>query len=785
MAHTTSTSTRDNGSAAQNRGNRGPCGPASQAARRLAVLVAMALLGALAPWGAAPASAITNPAPQVVPDTGLLAVRCLSVHTCVAVGSTDTNPDPEVYEPVGSIVAIVDGVPGSPSLVPGASAFYGVDCATATSCVATGYLEIGSGGGAVGVAVPVNADGTPAGPAVQVTATSQLARVACPTASTCVTVGNSPDVDPDPDVTTPGGVVVTITDGDIATADVQPVAGTFILFGVDCGAATSCTAAGATFDGTVLGQAMVVPITVTAGTVDVGPAQVLTAGTDASELLGVGCWSSTECTSVGLGADDLEAPVAIGVSASNDGSMVQVPGTTLLYEVDCPAPGSCLAVGIKSDGTPSLDGVGVVVPITDGAPGPAHMVGTDAVLVGVDCPTVTLCIAVGGETDDNIVSTGLVFTINPQGVATALGVDVTGSQDSGSSTPTFTATPTSSPAGVAVNGTVTCTTVDGGVAISPGLAVGNHTLDAASCSGLSLGGPNAGNYDLALNGGTFTVDQTQVATSTVVTSSANPSTFGQAVTFTATVSPDPGAGTVTFTEGTTTLGTGTLSGGSASLTTSTLGVGSHTVTASYADTPAFGASSGSVTQTVNKANSTTAVTSAPNPSQFAQNVALTATVTATPGAGTPTGTVTFKDGTTTLGTGTLNGSGQTTLNVSSLSVAAHTITATYSGSATVNASTSANLTQTVNQAVTSVAAANGTGFLRRTYSATLTRVHDGAKLAGKPVVFTIAGTTICTATTNANGVASCTVTAITIGGTYTASYAGDGNYLPSSGSANA
>jgi hypothetical protein len=120
-----------------------------------------------------------------------------------------------------------------------------------------------------------------------------------------------------------------------------------------------------------------------------------------------------------------------------------------------------------------------------------------------------------------------------------------------------------------------------------------------------------------------------------------------------------------------------------------------------------------------------------------------------------------------------------------MSVASHTITATYSGNPTINASTSANLTQTVNKALTNVAAANGTGFLRRTYSATLSRAHDGARLSGRPIVFSIAGTTICTATTNANGVASCTVTGVVIGGTYTASYAGDGNHLPSSGSANA
>jgi hypothetical protein len=64
-------------------------------------------------------------------------------------------------------------------------------------------------------------------------------------------------------------------------------------------------------------------------------------------------------------------------------------------------------------------------------------------------------------------------------------------------------------------------------------------------------------------------------------------------------------------------------------------------------------------------------------------------------AGTPTGTVTFKDGTTTLGTGTLNGSGQATYSTSSLTIGSHNITAQYSGDGTFSGSTSSILTQVV------------------------------------------------------------------------------------------
>ena len=68
---------------------------------------------------------------------------------------------------------------------------------------------------------------------------------------------------------------------------------------------------------------------------------------------------------------------------------------------------------------------------------------------------------------------------------------------------------------------------------------------------------------------------------------------------------------------------------------------------------------------MNKANTSTILASSANPSKFGQSVTLTATVVRIPaGSGTATGTVTFKDGATTLGTGTLNGSGVATFTTS-------------------------------------------------------------------------------------------------------------------------
>jgi hypothetical protein len=93
-------------------------------------------------------------------------------------------------------------------------------------------------------------------------------------------------------------------------------------------------------------------------------------------------------------------------------------------------------------------------------------------------------------------------------------------------------------------------------------------------------------------------------TNVTVTSSVNPSTPGQAVTFTATVTAANGTfatdGTVTFREGATVLaGPTAVVGGQASFTTSTLALGSHTITAAYTSTSGLLApATGSIVQIV-------------------------------------------------------------------------------------------------------------------------------------------------------------------------------------------
>jgi hypothetical protein len=187
-------------------------------------------------------------------------------------------------------------------------------------------------------------------------------------------------------------------------------------------------------------------------------------------------------------------------------------------------------------------------------------------------------------------------------------------------------------------------------------------------------------------------------TTTAFSSSPNPSPYGQAVTLTAVVSSSVGAPpdgeTVTFKKGTTVLGTGTLSGGSASFTTSALPVGTNYIKAVYGGDSNFAAStSNTVSQVVNKATTATALASSQNPSNFGQSVTFTASVKPQ-FSGTVKGSVTFYDGATALKTVSVSG-GVAKFTTSTLASGAHTITATYNGSANFTGS-SASLTQTVN-----------------------------------------------------------------------------------------
>jgi hypothetical protein len=292
---------------------------------------------------------------------------------------------------------------------------------------------------------------------------------------------------------------------------------------------------------------------------------------------------------------------------------------------------------------------------------------------------------------------------------------------------------------------------------------------------------------------TFALTVNRDATTTAVAPSANPSALGSPVTFTATVGANaPGGGTptgtVTFLDGATTLGTRTLSGGTATFTTSALALGSHTITASYGGDGNYTAgTSATLTQTV-KIGTTTAVASSVNPSVFGQTVTFTATVTPASGTATPTGIVTYFDGTAALGTGTLS-NGKATFSTSALAAAGHAITAGYGGDGTFMVSTSPALTQTVNMDASKTAitlSANSAVYSQGvTFTATVTAASPGAGTPTGTVTFLDDTTVLGTANLSGDS-ATFTTTTLAVGShSIAASYGGDNGFAASAFSSKA
>jgi len=189
------------------------------------------------------------------------------------------------------------------------------------------------------------------------------------------------------------------------------------------------------------------------------------------------------------------------------------------------------------------------------------------------------------------------------------------------------------------------------------------------------------------------------ATTTTLKSSQATITYGQPLTLSAKVTAGKGAPpngeTVDFFNGAQLLGSAPLASGAASITTSAITAGSDTLEAVYGgDVSLARSASAGLSQTIKKANTTTALTLSPNPGiiDAGQNVLVTVTGQF---AGLPTGSVTFDNGANSFYSAPLSdGSYETSIL---LPVGNDPVTAVYSGDANFNSSTSPVVSDVVNK----------------------------------------------------------------------------------------
>jgi len=295
---------------------------------------------------------------------------------------------------------------------------------------------------------------------------------------------------------------------------------------------------------------------------------------------------------------------------------------------------------------------------------------------------------------------------------------------------------------LAIDGTVVCTGA-GGIGVlggaspgacpdakllnSPGWIAGTHTLNLSYSGTTDFAAPTPFTTSVVIN--------SDPTTTTLTTTGTGNSTYGGLLTYTAQVADAYATpvGTLTFYDSPTavsgisspgagmqTIYSAPVVNNSASFSMTTLAVGTHNILACFAApldslgypnmAPSCSASTPQVVASVPSSPDPTQslLTSNVNPSYFGQAVTFTSNISTT-GAfvAIPTGTVTFYDSATAIGTGTLDGNGIASFTTSSLAIGSHSMTASYGGQGAFSSSVSTVYTQVVNSPLTSA----GNGFI--------------------------------------------------------------------------
>lgn len=286
---------------------------------------------------------------------------------------------------------------------------------------------------------------------------------------------------------------------------------------------------------------------------------------------------------------------------------------------------------------------------------------------------------------------------------------------------------------------------------------------------------------------------------TITGDTPDPSVVGQAYTVSVTVREAAGIaitgeprGVVEVSDGVAAPNTATctitLAGtvnetGSCQLTSTVAGM--HTLRAQFLGFGGWDASSGTAPHAVNAAGAsptTTSITSdAPDPSVVGQSYPVAVLVSSA--GGTPTGTVTISDGSAQCTTAALVG-GAGSCNLTSTSAGAKTLTASYPGNASFQASVGTTAHQ-VNAAATTTSISSDNPdpstsgqLVTVAYGVTVNSPGAGSP-TGNVTVTASGGSETCTGTVAAG---SCQLTLVNLGNrTLTASYAGNANFSASSG----
>ena len=302
--------------------------------------------------------------------------------------------------------------------------------------------------------------------------------------------------------------------------------------------------------------------------------------------------------------------------------------------------------------------------------------------------------------------------------------------------------------------------------------------------------PSTTDFDATNNAATASLQVDPAATTTELAATANPSTFGQPVTFTATVdAPD---GVVTFLDDGIPFAVAALvaasgTGASASVAVSSLAAGTHAITASYGGDADFAPStSASFAQAVDPAATTTTLAAPPGPSASGSVASFVATVS---GPVAPDGTVIFsEDGAAVAAIALVHLAGgaasSATFMTSSLGAGTHTIAASYDGNANLAGGASTAIVQAVDRSASAIALAASPDPLASGSPLTLTATVTGPASPSGTVTFLDGTSTLGLVAVGPGGQAQLVIPSLGIG-THElgVSYGGDADLLPSTSAA--